>query len=191
MTVLLGIDPGSRVTGYGVIQAEAGRVDYLDSGCIRMSTVTMPVRLGEIFTGVTTLIDRYRPVELAIEQVFLARNADSALKLGQARGAAIAAAVSRGLPVAEYSARQIKQAVVGKGAAEKQQVQHMVRELLRLERAPASDAADALAAAICHAHTLQSGALLLLQSTDRSRRARSRRGTALLAMHPARPESDR
>lgn len=187
MTVLLGIDPGSRVTGYGVILVEAGRVDYLDSGCIRMSTVTMPVRLGEIFAGVTSLIERYRPVELAIEQVFLARNADSALKLGQARGAAIAAAVSRGLPVAEYSARQIKQAVVGKGAAEKQQVQHMVRELLRLERAPASDAADALAAAICHAHTRQSGVLLLRQSTDRPRRVRARRGAALLE----RPRSDR
>lgn len=191
MTVLLGIDPGSRVTGYGVIQVEAGRVDYLDSGCIRMSTVTMPVRLGEIFAGVTSLIERYRPVELVIEQVFLARNADSALKLGQARGAAIAAAVSRGLPVAEYSARQIKQAVVGKGAAEKRQVQHMVKELLRLERAPASDAADALAAAICHAHTLQSGALLLRQSIDRPRRARSRRSAALLAVPPARLGGDR
>lgn len=175
MKVLLGIDPGSRITGYGLIQVKGDQLDYLDSGCIRMSTVAMPVRLGEIFASVVTLIDRYQPVELAIEQVFLARNADSALKLGQARGAAIVAAVSRGLPVAEYSARQIKQAVVGKGAADKQQVQHMVKELLRLERAPASDAADALAAAICHAHSFRASALLIEQQASKRRRPRVRR----------------
>ncbi|HET8708307.1 MAG TPA: crossover junction endodeoxyribonuclease RuvC [Pseudomonadales bacterium] len=161
MAIILGIDPGSRTTGYGVIKSENNKQFYLDSGCIRTQTPantadTIAERLKIIFDGVNEIIRLYKPDQFAIEQVFMARNADSALKLGQARGAAIVAAVSNNLPVFEYSARQIKQAVVGKGAADKSQVQHMVCYLLSLPAAPQADAADALAAALCHAHTQHS-----------------------------------
>jgi len=150
--VILGVDPGSRVTGFGLIRAEGARLDYVGSGCIRVGEDELPGRLKRIFECLTEIIEEHRPTELAIEQVFMARSAGSALKLGQARGAAIVAAVRLGLPVYEYSARRIKQSVVGNGAAEKEQVQHMVRALLRLPAAPQADAADALACAICHAH---------------------------------------
>ena len=153
MTVILGIDPGSRITGYGVIAQDGRDWRYVDSGCIRMDTEQpLPERIQTIFAGVSEIIRRWQPTEAAVEQVFLSRNADSALKLGQARGAAIAALVSQGVRVHEYGARQIKLAVVGTGAAEKAQVQHMVTRLLNLEQSPQADAADALAAAICHAH---------------------------------------
>ncbi|MEM9741933.1 MAG: crossover junction endodeoxyribonuclease RuvC [Pseudomonadota bacterium] len=155
MTVLLGIDPGSVRTGYGVIQIEShrGRIGYVASGVIRPEAEAFPERLAEIYSGVVEIIARYEPAMLVIEDVFLARNAQSALKLGQARGVAIAAAVAASLPVHEYAARKVKQAVVGTGAATKGQVQHMVQILLGLTSAPASDAADALALAICHHNT--------------------------------------
>ncbi|MEM8563592.1 MAG: crossover junction endodeoxyribonuclease RuvC [Pseudomonadota bacterium] len=156
MSVILGIDPGSRKTGFGIIHYACGRSEYVTSGVIRLPDIELPQRLQMIYTGVTELVETHCPQELAIEQVFMAKSAGSALKLGQARGAAIVACVSRDMVVSEYSARQIKQSVVGTGAAEKTQVQHMVKVLLKLPEAPAEDAADALAAALCHAHTRQS-----------------------------------
>jgi crossover junction endodeoxyribonuclease RuvC len=153
MTIIVGIDPGSRITGYGVIEQVGGKYRYVDSGCIRMGEEpAIPERLRIIFTGVSEIIRLYKPDQAAVEQVFLARNPDSALKLGQARGAAITALMVNDISVAEYSARQIKLAVVGTGTAQKTQVQHMVTRLLGLEKPPQADAADALAAAICHAH---------------------------------------
>jgi len=155
MTRILGIDPGSRVTGYGVIEQDGRHLAYVASGCIRTGTAGttgLAGRLGIIFEGVTAIITQYRPDEMAIERVFLNKNADSALKLGQARGAAICAAVQQSLPVDEYAARAIKQAVVGTGSASKEQVQHMMCVLLSLQRQPPSDAADALGVAICHGH---------------------------------------
>jgi crossover junction endodeoxyribonuclease RuvC len=153
LTRVLGIDPGSRITGYGVIDIDGSRLRYVASGSIRTTQGEFPERLGEIYDGVLVLIQTHAPQEVAVEEVFLARNANSALKLGQARGAALAAVVSNGLQVNEYAARRVKQAVTGTGGATKQQVQHMVRVLLNLEAAPAGDAADALAIAICHINT--------------------------------------
>lgn len=152
MTRILGIDPGSRITGYGIIDQQGQQLRYVASGCIRIKGEALAERLGMIFTGVNEVIDEYLPEEMAVERVFMNKNADSALKLGQARGAAICAGVTCTLPVDEYAAREIKQAVVGKGGATKEQVQHMVRVLLSLDRQPPSDAADALAVAICHGH---------------------------------------
>ncbi len=153
MRRILGIDPGSRVTGYGIVDSDGVRSRHVASGCIRLGAEEMAQRLGLIFSEVGALVQRYGPNELAIEQVFVAKNAASALKLGQARGAAICAAVSAGLRVSEYAPRAIKQAVVGTGRAEKTQVQHMVRLILGLSSEPPADAADALAVAITHAHT--------------------------------------
>ncbi|MFT5277609.1 MAG: crossover junction endodeoxyribonuclease RuvC [Glaciecola sp.] len=156
MAIILGIDPGSRITGYGVIKVTGGKASYLGSGCIRLTHDELSIRLKRIFDSVSEIITQFAPTEFAIEQVFMAKNPDSALKLGQARGAAIVAATNFDLPVAEYSARQIKQSVVGTGAADKAQVQHMVKNLLRLNATPQADAADALAVALCHIHTNQS-----------------------------------
>lgn len=153
MTIILGIDPGSRITGYGVIRHKGRVMEYLGSGCIRTNADDLAGKLGQIFAGVSEIILQFQPDTFAIEQVFMAKNADSALKLGQARGAAIVAAVNGKLPVSEYAARSIKQAVVGKGSADKSQVQHMVVHMLKLDATPQADAADALAVAICHAHT--------------------------------------
>lgn len=163
MSIILGIDPGSRITGYGIIRQQGARLTYLGSGCIRAASTsastkangepTMAERLRIIFDGVSELIAQFSPDQFAIEQVFMARNPNSALKLGQARGVAMVAAAKHDLAVAEYSARQIKQAVVGTGAANKEQVQHMVMHILKLPSRPQEDAADALGVAICHAHT--------------------------------------
>lgn len=172
MAIILGIDPGSRVTGYGIINFVQGRSEYVSSGCIRVQGSNLPEKLKQIFEGVTEIIERWTPQEFAIEEVFMARNADSALKLGQARGAAIVAAVMQGLPVSEYAARKVKQAVVGNGGAEKTQVQHMVQSLLSLPGKPQSDAADALAIALCHAHTCQG--LIRIAGSTSSRRGRIR-----------------
>jgi len=150
---ILGIDPGSRFTGFGVIDTEDSRLSYHASGCIRISEDSLPDRLKVIFDGLSEIVRLHAPEIVAVEKVFMARNADSALKLGQARGAAIAAVLQANLPVTEYTALQIKQAVVGNGRAGKEQVQHMVRALLRLDGQPQADAADALACAICHAHS--------------------------------------
>lgn len=149
-TTILGIDPGSKITGFGVILAEQGKIQYLASGVIRSKADNFPARLMEIYSGVREIVALHKPTEIAIEEVFVNRNVASALKLGQARGAAIVAAASQGCVVGEYTARQIKQAVVGYGNASKEQVQHMVSALLDLSKAPASDAADGLAIAICH-----------------------------------------
>lgn len=153
---LMGIDPGSRITGYGIVEMDGPRSRYIASGGIQTdSSRPVPERLKTIFEGIADLIQEYQPIEVAVEQVFMHRNPDSALKLGQARGAAICAVVVAGLPVSEYAARAIKQAVVGSGAADKTQVQRMIALLLNLPALPQSDAADALAVAICHGHTRQ------------------------------------
>jgi crossover junction endodeoxyribonuclease RuvC len=152
----MGIDPGSRITGYGIIDIEGPRSLYVVSGGIQTdSSQALPERLKTIFEAVAEIVRLYQPMEVAVEQVFMHRNPDSALKLGQARGAAICAVVVAGLPVSEYAARSIKQAVVGNGAADKTQVQRMVALLLRLPEPLQADAADALAVAICHGHTRQ------------------------------------
>jgi len=155
MSLILGIDPGSQKTGFGIINFVSGRSEYVTSGVIRLPTGELPQRLRIIFDSVTELVDQHGPDELAVEQVFMAKSAGSALKLGQARGAAIVAAVRLGLPVYEYSARRIKQSVVGTGAAGKEQVQHMVRVLLKLTVNLQPDQADALAIALCHSHMRQ------------------------------------
>jgi len=152
MTRILGIDPGSRVTGYGIIDQRGQRLSYAASGCIRTRGETLAERLGIIFAELNVIIGEYRPDEMGIERVFMNKNADSALKLGPARGAAICAGVHNNVPVHEYAAREIKQAVVGKGSATKDQVQHMVCVLLALQDRPPSDAADALGVAVCHGH---------------------------------------
>jgi crossover junction endodeoxyribonuclease RuvC len=156
MTLILGIDPGSRKTGFGIVNSVGSRLEYVTSGCIKMPGGELPERLKIIYEGISEIILLHSPQEVSVEQVFFAKNPGSALKLGQARGAAIVAAVTQGLEVAEYSARQIKQSVVGTGAADKAQVQHMVKSILGLSATPQEDAADALAAAMCHAHTRQS-----------------------------------
>ncbi len=170
MIRVLGIDPGSRLTGYGIIEWQGGKPEYIASGCIRVTGEDLAEKLRCIYHGITQVIEMYAPMDSAIEQVFMARNADSALKLGQARGAAILAMANQGLPVAEYSAKKVKQSVVGKGNAEKWQVQHMVQSLLRLSAKPQADAADALAIALCHLHTQQS--LIKIGSGSGSRRGR-------------------
>lgn len=152
MSLIIGIDPGSRLTGYGIIEKQGQHLKFIDAGTIRTETQEMPERLKRIFAGIERIVKFHQPTEAAIEQVFMAKNPDSALKLGQARGAAIAALVNSDLKVAEYTARQIKQSVVGYGAADKEQVQMMVMRILNLQIKPQADAADGLATAICHAH---------------------------------------
>jgi crossover junction endodeoxyribonuclease RuvC len=148
---VLGIDPGSQCTGFGVVDAVGTRLAYVASGVIRTPSGEFSARLCEIFSCVRSIVAEYRPTEIAIERVFVNRNPDSALKLGQARGAAICGTIDANAAVFEYATRQIKQAVVGSGSAEKAQVQLMMRSILKLEGPVASDAADALAAAVCHA----------------------------------------
>jgi crossover junction endodeoxyribonuclease RuvC len=156
---ILGIDPGSQVTGFGVIVVEGRELRYLASGCIRTRGGAMADRLRVIFDGAARLVEEYRPDEICIERVFMSRNADSALKLGHARAAALCGTFAHAAPVHEYAAREIKQAVTGSGGAEKVQVAHMVRRLLAVRGPLAADAADALAVAICHAQ-LRSGRAL-------------------------------
>jgi crossover junction endodeoxyribonuclease RuvC len=157
---ILGIDPGSRLTGYGVIEQTGNRYKYIASGCIRIEAEYFPDRLKQIFDGVAQLVQTYCPEQMAIEQVFMHKNADSALKLGQARGAAICAVQLTNLPVFEYAARQIKQALVGKGSADKLQVQHMVKILLNIQGDLQIDASDALGISLCHAHYQQTAVRL-------------------------------
>jgi len=161
MTRILGIDPGSRITGYAIIDDTFQGTKYVSSGCIRIKEDYFPDRLKKIFDGVCEIVDQYQPTQMAIEQVFMHRNADSALKLGQARGAAICAGQHGGLTVFEYAARQVKQALVGKGNAEKQQVQHMVKILLGLQGNLQIDASDALGICLCHAHHQQTAKKML------------------------------
>ena len=149
---ILGIDPGLRVTGFGVIDKEGQQLHYVASGCIRTPAGELPERLKVILDSLAEVIEQHRPQEVALEKVFVNVNPQSTLLLGQARGAAICAAVQAGLPVSEYTALQVKQAVVGNGHAKKEQVQDMVQRLLKLSGTPSPDAADALACAISHAH---------------------------------------
>ena len=150
---IVGIDPGLRVTGFGVIEKQGNQLVYVASGCVRSNDrQSLPERIRTLFAGISEVIATYAPDQAAVEKVFVNVNPQSTLLLGQARGAALSALVHAGLPVAEYTALQVKQAVVGQGKAAKGQVQHMVIRLLDLPGAPNADAADALACAICHAH---------------------------------------
>ncbi len=150
---ILGIDPGLRVTGFGVIEKHGNQLLYVASGCIKSKeSDSLPDRIKTLFSGISEVVSTYSPDQAAVEKVFVNVNPQSTLLLGQARGAALSALVHAGLPVAEYTALQVKQAVVGQGKAAKEQVQHMVVKLLALPGAPTADAADALACAICHAH---------------------------------------
>jgi crossover junction endodeoxyribonuclease RuvC len=149
---ILGIDPGLRSTGFAVISVAGNALTYVTCGCIRSGEGTLPARLNVILRDLSEVIERHRPTEVAVEKVFVNVNPQSTLLLGQARGAAISIAVLSGLPVSEYTALQVKQAVVGHGKAAKEQVQDMVRRLLGLPGTPSPDAADALACAIAHAH---------------------------------------
>lgn len=153
--LILGIDPGSITTGYGIIQHVGSKSTYIASGCIKIGQQLWPDRLKQIFLDLTYIISQYAPQQVAIERVFMHKNADSALKLGQARGVAIAAVACQNISVAEYSAREVKQAVVGYGNADKNQVQQMVKAILNLTAMPAADAADALAIALCHGNNLK------------------------------------
>lgn len=155
MKRILGIDPGSRKTGYGIIDVSGNSVSWLASGTIQCEANSLAERLHTIASQLGALITEHQPDTVAIEQVFVCRNADSALKLGQARGAAISAVASFGIPVFEYAAREVKKAIVGKGSASKLQVQHMVKAILGIAECPKEDAADALAIAISHAYVSQ------------------------------------
>ena len=171
MTIILGIDPGSRITGFGVIEVLGSNQEYIGSGCIRTDAkASLAHRLKEIYAGVEEIIEQFNPVEFAIEKIFMARSAESSLKLGHARGVAMVAGVNKGLPIYEYEARKVKQAVVGKGSAKKDQVQHMVQTLLKLPAKPQADAADALAIAICHINTTAN--MVRISGANRFRRGR-------------------
>jgi crossover junction endodeoxyribonuclease RuvC len=148
---IIGLDPGSRITGVGIIDGET----LVHAESVRLGSGPMPERLGAIFSRVQGLIECFQPEIAAVETVFMSRNPQAAIKLGQARGAAVCAAVASGLEVHEYAPRAIKQAIVGRGGAGKEQVQHMIRVLLKLTETPAEDAADALAVALCHLHNAQ------------------------------------
>ena len=152
---ILGIDPGSRVTGVGVVELEGHSLRHIHSACIRAGEGELGSRLAAIYRGVSGVIQDWEPQSAAVERVFLASNPHAALILGHARGSAMLAAVNHGLPISEYSALEIKRSVVGTGSAVKEQVQHMVRVLLGMDYKPPVDAADALACAICHLHTAE------------------------------------
>ncbi len=161
---ILGLDPGSLVTGYAVLDCDGSNIRYVACGSIRAKGSEFTARIQEIFAGIDVVVKQHQPDEVAIERVFMHRNADSALKLGQARGAALCAVFASAAQIFEYAPRQIKQAVVGTGAAEKTQVQIMVKQLLKLNdavmKSMGSDAADAVAVALCHAHSRRLAALL-------------------------------
>ncbi len=150
--IILGVDPGSRSTGYGLIWTQGSKQGCIAHGCIRTPEGPFSERLHHIYQTLKKIIQEHQPHEAAIEEVFMQKSAQSALKLGQARGAAMVALAAQGLKVAEYSPREIKLAAVGYGAADKEQVQHMIRSLLQLSSKPQADAADALAIAVCHAN---------------------------------------
>ena len=172
---VMGIDPGSVVTGYGIIESDGVRSFHVTHGHIRVKGASFVERLGHIHAAIGDVVAEWRPAEVAIEQVFLGNNVMSALKLGQARGAAITAVVSRSIPVSEYAPRAIKQVVTGAGGAGKEQVQTMVRALLRIEEALQSDAADGLAIAVCHAHSRSVGGTVSALPARRRSRGRGLR----------------
>lgn len=158
--IILGVDPGSRITGFGVIQIQQRKPIYLTSGCIRLTQTALVDRLSEIYSGLSEIIAQYAPDEAAVEQIFMHRGVDAALKLGHARGAALVAISQAKVKFAEYAPRLVKQAIVGYGAAEKEQVQQMVKTLLSLPQVPQADAADALAIALCHFNMRQTNQVL-------------------------------
>lgn len=172
--IILGIDPGSRRTGYGLIVCQRTQIQYLASGCITtLQPAARQGSLGVLFEGLQTIIQQYQPAEAAIEQIFCYRNPRSALILGQARGVALLALEQAALPISDYASRQVKQMVVGYGAATKSQIQQMVQRLLKLPAAPQADAADALAIAWCHAQCRRSVARIGLQHLQLSQSSRS------------------
>lgn len=166
---ILGIDPGSRITGYGLVVRHKNTFSYLASGCIRITATSLSQKLAQIYAGISEVLARYQPNQVAIEKVFMAKNADSALKLGQARGAAITCLANHGLEVSEYAAKEVKLAVTGSGAAEKHQMQQMVTRLLKLNAQPPEDAADALGIALCHGYA--SSGLLAVHLASRPAKA--------------------
>lgn len=151
-TRIIGIDPGSRCTGYGIIDSDGFRHQYVASGFVKIKGDELPERLGMIFSEISKVIEEWQPLTMGVELVFVDKNVDSALKLGQARGAAICAGTNAKLDVGEYTPRAIKKAVVGVGSADKKQIQQMIKLLLKLDFAPQSDEADGLAIAVCHAN---------------------------------------
>ncbi|MCW9013239.1 MAG: crossover junction endodeoxyribonuclease RuvC [Gammaproteobacteria bacterium] len=166
---ILGIDPGSRQTGFGIIESDGSSSIHIASGCIYVKGDGLPQRLGNIYCRVSEIIEQWQPTEMAIEQVFVNKNVDSALKLGQARGAAICAGVQLNLPVSEYTPKAVKSAVVGTGNATKEQVQHMMAMLLNMKKELQADEADALGIALCHAHNRQLVGKIPLPARRRSR----------------------
>ncbi|TNF35406.1 MAG: crossover junction endodeoxyribonuclease RuvC [Gammaproteobacteria bacterium] len=172
MTVrIIGIDPGSRQTGFGIIDSDGVNSRYVFSGCIYVKGDSLAERLGNIFTRVSDILEEWQPLEMAIEQVFVNKNVDSALKLGQARGAAICAGVQQQLQVSEYTPKAVKNAVVGTGNATKEQVQLMMGMILKTQKNLQADEADALGVALCHAHHRS-----LLTQIPQLQQRRSRRG---------------
>ena len=168
----IGIDPGSRVTGIGVVEAEGASLKHLHSECVRVGTGSLASRLVMIHKRIREVIEAYQPEAGAVEKVFLAKNPQSALVLGQARGSALLALAQSELDLSEYSALEIKRAVTGTGRATKEQVQHMIRVLLGMDRKPPQDAADALACAICHIHNSQGH---VIAGTDTESKLQTRR----------------
>lgn len=157
MVRILGIDPGSLFTGYGVVDYDGQQLRHVASGCLRVAGMDFIARLRGIFEGMSAVLSEFVPQELAVEKAFVHKNADSALKLGQARAAAICATFGAALPLYEYTPRSVKLALTGKGSASKEQVQHMVKVLLGLREHLQADSADALAVAVCHAHSRKLG----------------------------------
>ncbi|MAM70507.1 MAG: crossover junction endodeoxyribonuclease RuvC [Gammaproteobacteria bacterium] len=170
MALILGIDPGSRVCGYGLINTAGKKLEYVASGCIRVAKLEFNERLKVIYDDLTAIIEKYQPDEVALEEIFVGRSPVSALKLGHARGVVIVACRNLELPVFEYPPNQIKKALVGKGRADKEQMQHMVMSILSLQAKPQEDAADALCVAVCHVHTQSS--LIKISGVQGSRRRR-------------------
>lgn len=153
MALILGIDPGSRVCGYGLINAVGSKLEYVSSGCIKVGDLPFNERLQVIYDGISRIIEKYHPDEVALEEIFVGKSSVSALKLGHARGVVIVACSNQDLPVHEYPPTQIKKALVGRGRADKEQMQHMAMSILALGSRPQQDASDALCVAICHVHT--------------------------------------
>lgn len=169
MIRILGIDPGSRLTGYGIVELHGNRAVAVQHGCLRLGEGELAQRLKQIHLGLKQLVQEYQPQEAAIESVFVQRNVESALKLGQARGSAITAISLQNIPVFEYAPAVIKKSVVGRGNAGKPQVQHMVSAILSLPNELQSDAADALAVALCHGYVRNAPAQLSLMRRRHTR----------------------
>ncbi len=170
MSVILGIDPGSRVCGYGIVNADGNKLEYISSGCIKVETLAFNDRLKTIYDGICSIIEKYQPDEIALEEIFVGKSPVSGLKLGHARGAVIVACRNHGFDISEYPPTQVKKALVGRGRADKGQMQHMIMSILGLPSAPQADAADALCVAVCHVHTKSS--LIKMAGVEGSRRKR-------------------